>query len=190
VQLVTLEEARDKAREIRRQARGGGNPFTERRQSREVPTFKSAATQVHAEHGKSFKNAKHKAQWLASLETDVFPVIGDRPINLVDTSDVLTVLTKIWTVKPETARPASVGFQVHARWSYTVSDANPESRRFAQERSGGVSRDVRRFESARKLKSGLCQNFYEAACQVTLSVREIDILLDTLPDSAPSFDQL
>jgi hypothetical protein len=36
----------------------------------------------------------------------------------------------------------------------------------------------------RKLESRLCQNFYEAACQVTGPVREIDIALDTLAVSA------
>jgi hypothetical protein len=29
---------------------------------------------------------------------------------------------------------------------------------------------------SRQSNTGLCQNFYEAACQVTRSVREIDIL--------------
>ena len=41
-----------------------------------VPTFKAAATQVHAEHRKTFKNAKHAAWWLQSLVNDVFPIIG------------------------------------------------------------------------------------------------------------------
>ena len=68
-------------------ARAGENPLAERRRERRtVPTFKEAATQVHAAHSATFKNAKHKAQWLASLEADVFPAIGDRPVNAIDSA--------------------------------------------------------------------------------------------------------
>jgi hypothetical protein len=35
---------------------------------------------------------------------DVFPVIGARLLDTIDSVDILNVLTPIWTVKPETAR--------------------------------------------------------------------------------------
>ena len=77
VRLVTLAEARDEALRIRRKARDGEDPLADRRRaSLVVPTFKEAAERVHAAHAATFKNEKHKAQWLASLKTDVFPVIG------------------------------------------------------------------------------------------------------------------
>src|SRR5262245_49291761 len=105
VRLVSLAEAREEATRLRRQARDGGNPLLERRRSRVgVPTFKEAAVQVHAAHAATFKNERHKAQWLASLENDVFPVFGDLPVDQVRTSDVLRALSPIWTTKPETAR--------------------------------------------------------------------------------------
>ena len=104
-QLVPLADARDAALQCRRVARSGGNPLTERRRDRrQVPTFKQAAITVHAEHRKTFKNDKHAAQWLASLQTDVFPTLGERPVNVIEPGDVLTALTRVWTVKPETAR--------------------------------------------------------------------------------------
>ena len=72
--IVSLSDAREKALSYRRQARDGGNPKIDARAAiRVVPTFKAAATQVYAEHRKTFKNAKHAAQWLQSLENDVFP---------------------------------------------------------------------------------------------------------------------
>jgi integrase len=105
IHLVSLSEARDQAVSYRRQARGGRNPKTERaRAIRTVPTFKAAATAVHAEHRKTFKNAQHAAWWLQSLVNDVFPSIGDRRIDTINSSDVLKVLTPVWTEKPETAR--------------------------------------------------------------------------------------
>ena len=105
VSLVGLAEARDEAMRLRRIARAGGDPVSDRyRQRRQVPTFAEAARQVHALHTKTLRNARHRATWLSSLEADVFPVFGDRPVDQVDTADVLKALTPIWTTKAETAR--------------------------------------------------------------------------------------
>jgi integrase len=50
-----------------------------------------------------WKNAKHAAQWSATLETYAYPVMGSLPIAGIDTGLVLKVLEPIWTVKTETA---------------------------------------------------------------------------------------
>jgi integrase len=118
VQIVSLAEARDQAVSYRRQARDGTNPRVERaRALRVVPTFKAAAIHVHAEHKKTFKNPKHAAQWLQSLENDVFPILGPRLVDTIDTGDVLTVLTPIWTEKPETARRLKQRMQLIFDWA-------------------------------------------------------------------------
>lgn len=116
--LVSLAEAREKAVTMRKQARAGADPLAERRRANaKVLTFKAAAKQVHAEHGKAFRNAKHRAQWLASLDADVFPVIGQRPVNVIEPADILKVLTPIWTVKPETARRLKQRIRVVLEWA-------------------------------------------------------------------------
>ena len=100
-----LALARVRATGIHQKIWDGENPLAERRrQARAIPTFKAAATQVHAEHSPTFRNPKHAAQWLQSLANDVFPVIGDRPIHTLTSDDMLRVLTPVWTTKPETAR--------------------------------------------------------------------------------------
>ena len=105
VALVPLAEARDAAARLRRIARTGGDPLADqRRQHRQVPTFAEAARTVHELHTKTLRNARHRATWLSSLEADIFPVFGDRPVDQVDTADVLKALTPIWTTKAETAR--------------------------------------------------------------------------------------
>lgn len=115
---VSLSDARHAALQCRRDARQGIDLLAARRQQRRiVPTFKDAATQVHAEHSKTFRNPKHAAQWLASLETDVFPTIGHRPVHTIDASDVLRVLTPIWTTKPETARRLKQRMKVVFDWA-------------------------------------------------------------------------
>ena len=68
-------------------------------------------------HSATFRNAKHKAQWLASLEADVFPVIGDRPVDAIESADILKVLSPIWTTKPETARRLKQRIKVVFDWA-------------------------------------------------------------------------
>ena len=103
--LVPLAEARRAALDCRRTARTGGDPRLARQQAqRPVPTVRAAALQVHAGLSATFRNPKHKAQWLATLDADVFPTLGAQPVSTVTSGDVLKVLSKIWTVKPETAR--------------------------------------------------------------------------------------
>jgi len=117
-QLVSLADVRVEAARLRRMVRAGGNPLVERRRERRiVPTFKEAAMQVHADHSATFRNAKHAAQWLASLDADVFPVFGDRPVSAIDSADVLKALAPIWTTKPETARRVKQRIKVVFDWA-------------------------------------------------------------------------
>src|SRR3954451_3481109 len=79
--LVTLAEAREDAHKFRKIARAGGDPLAQRRnERREVPTFESAANQVHAAPSKTFKNEKHRKQWLASLD-GVIDAFGGKRVN-------------------------------------------------------------------------------------------------------------
>ncbi|MEO8754293.1 MAG: integrase arm-type DNA-binding domain-containing protein [Casimicrobiaceae bacterium] len=103
--LVSLAEARERARKYRLMARDGEDPIAHRRQStRTVPTFKEAAEKVHASHSDGWKNVKHRAQWINTLETYAYPEIGNMRVNKIAPADVLRALSPIWTAKPETAR--------------------------------------------------------------------------------------
>lgn len=118
VHLVSLTEARAHALNLRRQARSGEDPKRERqREQKVIPTFRAAALAVHAEHGPTFKNAKHRAQWISTLETYAFPVIGDRPVNAIESGDILTVLNPIWIEKPETARRVKQRLKLVFEWA-------------------------------------------------------------------------
>ncbi len=102
---VSLSEARDKAREFRRQLRGGVDPLEAKRKAAlRIPSFRETAIAVHNEHKESWKNAKHGAQWLSTLESYAFPILGDVRIDAVDTGHVRDALAAIWLTKPETAR--------------------------------------------------------------------------------------
>ena len=118
VRLVSLAEAREKAMHMRRKARDGEDPLADRRRATlVVPTFKEAAQKVHEQHAATFKNAKHKAQWLASLTADVFPTLGHLRVSAIQSGDVLKVLSPIWTTKPETARRLKQRIKVVFDWA-------------------------------------------------------------------------
>jgi integrase len=102
VSLVTLAEARDKARTLRKVARDGGDPDTIR--NRDVLTFEEAAKRVHANLLPTWRNAKHAETWLKTVQTHANSAFGNRPIDTVSTADVLKVLSPIWTEKHETAK--------------------------------------------------------------------------------------
>ncbi len=102
---VSLSEARTKAEDKRRAFRDGRNPIYERRRQPDVvPTFRQAALMVHEEHRPSWKNPKHAAQWLSSLEAYAFPKLGALLVDQIDGPMVRDVLAEIWLTIPETAR--------------------------------------------------------------------------------------
>ena len=102
--VVTLAKAREAALENRRMVRDGLNPKVERRRARGIPTFAELA-RADFEHRKAgWRNAKHAAQWIGTLEEFAFPRLGDRPVDGITTDDVFRVLAPIWHDKPTTAK--------------------------------------------------------------------------------------
>ena len=90
--LITLAEAREQAHRLRKIARSGGDPLTERRQAqRAIPTSEAAAKEVHAAHSKSFKNDKHRKQWIGSLR-EALAAFGTKRVNTISSADLLRLL--------------------------------------------------------------------------------------------------
>lgn len=101
---VSLALARERATKVRTQVEVGLDPVAERRKEAGIPTFKEAAALVFAEHKASWRNQKHRAQWLSSLETYAFPTLGDLSVAVIDFHRVRDAVISIWLEKPETAR--------------------------------------------------------------------------------------
>lgn len=101
---LSLADAREKAAMLRKHALNGRDPIAERdRDNRPTPTFREATKETHAAL-KSGWVAKNAAAFLTSLETYAYPRIGDLKVDTIEASHILTVLTPIWTSKPELAR--------------------------------------------------------------------------------------
>ncbi len=101
---VSLAQARQRAAEVRSQVEAGIDPVLQRKKAEGIPTFREAAAAVYAENKKSWKNKKHRGQWLTSLQTYAFPKIGDVAVSDIESSHVRDVLIAIWLEKNETAR--------------------------------------------------------------------------------------
>lgn len=102
---VGLAAARDKALEIRKLLAAGLDPVMERKKTQDaIPIFREAAVALHTEHAATWKNGKHRAQWLATLETYAYPEIGDRTVDAITAPMIRDVLLPIWLEIPETAR--------------------------------------------------------------------------------------
>ncbi|MFO1084079.1 MAG: integrase arm-type DNA-binding domain-containing protein [Reyranellaceae bacterium] len=108
---ITLAEARERAAQARRLKAHGKDPIAERDAVRaaviadaaKAVTFKEAAERYIAAHRAGWRNAKHAAQWEATLATYAQPTIGTLAVQAIDTGLVLKVLEPIWQKKTETA---------------------------------------------------------------------------------------
>ncbi|MGQ1493757.1 tyrosine-type recombinase/integrase [Acinetobacter baumannii] len=109
---VSLAEARAKATELRLQIRNGIDPIRHKQEQREAlllqqhreKTFRECAKIVIEKKTLELKNEKHIAQWSSSLETYIYPVIGDRMIGSITKTDIVAALEPIWIEIHETAK--------------------------------------------------------------------------------------
>lgn len=115
--LVTLAEAREAALQNRKLARAGGDPLQSKRASQALLTFEEASHKVHKIHEPTWRNKKHAAQFISTLETYTFPRIGKLKVSEVTTADVLAVLQPIWLEKPETARRVRQRIGTVMKWA-------------------------------------------------------------------------
>jgi integrase len=108
---VSLAEARQRALECRKLRENDVDPIDAREAAKHEAAlerakslkFKDAAEAYIAAYRGAWKNDKHAAQWPATLKTYVYPVIGEFPLQLIDTTLVMKVIEPLWSEKPETA---------------------------------------------------------------------------------------
>jgi integrase len=108
---VSLAEARQRALECRKLRENGIDPIDAREAARRQVAlehaksikFKDAAATYMAAHRVAWKNDKHAAQWVSTLQTYAYPLLGDVSMQAIDTALVMKVIEPIWSEKPETA---------------------------------------------------------------------------------------
>jgi len=107
---VSLDGSRKAAAAARELIRNGIDPIearkadaVDRKLDVNTLTFEKAARQVHADLKPGWRNRKQAAQWITTLETYVFPKIGDRKVDGLKARDFADALRPIWLDKAETA---------------------------------------------------------------------------------------
>ncbi len=113
---VTLAKARQLADAHRLAVAEGRDPLAEKRRAK-MPTFTEAAAKVHEANLPRWKNGKHTAQWLSTLERYAFPTIGKMRLDRIERRDVLAILAPIWSTKPETARRVRQRIRTVLKWA-------------------------------------------------------------------------
>jgi integrase len=115
---VSLAKARERAREVREWVEDGLDPVFEKRKAAGIPTFKEASKKVVDLHRKTWRNEKHEAQWLRTLEMFAWPTLGDIRVSEITGPMVRNVLAEIWLIKPETARRVRQRIGAVLDWAY------------------------------------------------------------------------
>lgn len=112
---ISLADARDEATRLRLKVKAGIDPLQEKEAAAAEAqasarasdiaskTFRDVAISYIEANEDNWRNAKHRQQWRNTLETYVYPEIGDVPVGEVDTPHVLEILEPIWKSKTETA---------------------------------------------------------------------------------------
>ncbi|HKC03171.1 MAG TPA: integrase arm-type DNA-binding domain-containing protein, partial [Sphingomicrobium sp.] len=101
---VSLAEARILAAEIRKMVRAGLDPVEVRGLKRKrAPTFEQITRKCYESIRGGWKDRRY-ASWLSSFENHVFPEIGNKRIDEIDSQAVLSVLEPVWLEIPDTAR--------------------------------------------------------------------------------------
>jgi integrase len=120
---VSLADARELARQLSLEAKGGVNLLARKRAQRSAliaaaaknKTFRDCADAYMKAHASDYTNPKHRQQWSSTIQTYAYPQIGEllvADITMRHVLDVLQQKTKyrkdsegpLWTTKPETAK--------------------------------------------------------------------------------------
>ena len=129
---VSLTDARKMATSNRAAVAEGRNPWADGQPKaaagvQQIPTFRAATFKAHERKAHLWRNAKHTASWIQTLERHAFPIIGDMRMDEITRADVLAVLDPIWREIPENARRVRQRMRSVFSWamSWGYTDVNP-----------------------------------------------------------------
>ena len=155
--IVSVATARRNAHQNLVLVSEGIDPIEDKKQDSVIPKFEVAARKVYEDNRPTWRNAKHAAQFITTLETYAFPVIGSMSVKEINSSHILRILSPIWVTKAETAKRVrqrlSTVFKycVAQQWrtddpaNIAIVEALPNPKRKVQHRKSISYNDVSRF---------------------------------------------
>ena len=166
--IVSVATARKNAHQNLVLVSEGIDPIEDKKQDSVIPKFEVAALKVYEDNRPTWRNAKHAAQFITTLETYAFPVIGSVSVKEINSSHILRILSPIWVKKAETAKRVrqrlSTVFKycVAQQWrtddpaNIAIVEALPNPKRKVQHRKSISYNDVSDFiETVSKSSAGL-----------------------------------
>lgn len=166
--IVSVATARKNAHQNLVLVSEGIDPIEDKKQDSIIPKFEVAARKVYEDNRPTWRNAKHAAQFITTLETYAFPVIGSMSVKEINSSHILRILSPIWVTKAETAKRVrqrlSTVFKycVAQQWrtddpaNIAIVEALPNLKRKVQHRKSISYDDVAGFiETVSKSSAGI-----------------------------------
>ena len=166
--IVSVATARRNAHQNLVLVSEGIDPIEDKKRDSIIPQFEMAARKVYEDNRPTWRNAKHAAQFITTLETYAFPVIGSMSVKEINSSHILRILSPIWVTKAETAKRVrqrlSTVFKycVAQQWrtddpaNIAIVEALPNPKRKVQHRKSISYNDVSDFiETVSKSSAGL-----------------------------------
>ncbi|MEJ2375220.1 MAG: site-specific integrase, partial [Pseudolabrys sp.] len=127
LRTFSLPEARERARKVRQQLADGLDPLQTREEAKAAAarrlTFAQCAENYYEGNKDRWKNAKHAAQFIATLRTYAFPFVGNVAVADIDVGLILKVLeqkidgTTFWKARPETASRVRSRIETVLSWA-------------------------------------------------------------------------
>lgn len=124
---VQVASAIEQARQAREQIAANVDPIIARQANQAIPTFEQAARARWEQVAPGFRNAKHRQQWINTLEQHIFPHIGAIKVDVLTPKQFADALRPIWLTIPETAkrvRQRCHDVMKHC-WAHGHTNANP-----------------------------------------------------------------
>ena len=169
--------AREKAQQIRDEIVAGVDPIAQRQINRQSIvqaqleekamqwTFRACAEAYMKAKSPGWKNAKHATQWANTLETYVYPTIGNMLVRNINIGHITAIIEPYWATKNETISRVRNRIELVLDWAtvrkYRSGD-NPARWKGNLDKSGLADRSVvGKVTGHRALPSSKLFNFME-----------------------------
>lgn len=131
---VSLAEAREAHQTARKLLASGADPMAERKQQAFAPagtTFMQVARQWW-DHWSPSRSARHADYVLRRMETDIFPVLGQRPISEIQAPELVRMTKTIegvarWILLSVPCRPVVRSFATRSLTVWLLATRQPKS---------------------------------------------------------------
>ena len=153
---VSLLGARDVARQAKAKIVEGIDPVAEKKAARAAliiqqksgMTFEAAVTDYLGSNKlDGLTNAKHRAQWEATLLTYAVPFLGKKRLSDITVKHVKDALDPIWTTKHETARRVRMRIEAVLTWTKVAGHLVGEN---PARWKGNLKRDAAEVQGVRR----------------------------------------